>query len=138
MKQIEQLLKTNLGTEAAFKMWAAGIPTRTRAAAEGQLANRLRAFCHGMAMERRPSRWRPCRNLGVRCTRTATAAPGAKVYGKWPGLSDGQLNEGRDLAVTTRFQAWTGRGHAPNLGVQAMDRGFPGAQGRLEGFLNFI
>jgi uncharacterized protein (DUF1501 family) len=30
---------------------------------------------------------------------------GGKVYGKWPGLDDGQLNEGRDLAVTTRLPA---------------------------------
>ena len=30
---------------------------------------------------------------------------GGKVYGRWPGLDDAQLNEGRDLAVTTDFPA---------------------------------
>jgi len=29
---------------------------------------------------------------------------GGKVYGKWPGLSDEHLHEGRDLAITTDFR----------------------------------
>src|SRR6202043_3689924 len=29
---------------------------------------------------------------------------GGKVYGKWPGLDDHQLNENRDLALTTDFR----------------------------------
>lgn len=29
---------------------------------------------------------------------------GGKVYGKWPGLAQAQLHEGRDLAVTTDFR----------------------------------
>ncbi|HEY9725757.1 MAG TPA: DUF1501 domain-containing protein [Chroococcales cyanobacterium] len=29
---------------------------------------------------------------------------GGKVYGEWPGLAESQLNEGRDLAVTTDFR----------------------------------
>ena len=29
---------------------------------------------------------------------------GGKVYGDWKGLRDDQLNEGRDLAVTTDFR----------------------------------
>jgi uncharacterized protein (DUF1501 family) len=29
---------------------------------------------------------------------------GGKVHGRWPGLGAGQLNEGRDLAVTTDFR----------------------------------
>lgn len=30
---------------------------------------------------------------------------GGKVYGDWPGLGDAELNEGRDLAVTTDFRS---------------------------------
>jgi uncharacterized protein (DUF1501 family) len=30
---------------------------------------------------------------------------GGKVYGEWPGIGDAQLNEGRDLAVTTDFRS---------------------------------
>ena len=29
---------------------------------------------------------------------------GGKVYGKWPGLKPSDLNEGRDLALTTDFR----------------------------------
>jgi uncharacterized protein (DUF1501 family) len=29
---------------------------------------------------------------------------GGKVYGSWPGLGPDQLNEGRDLTVTTDFR----------------------------------
>ena len=29
---------------------------------------------------------------------------GGRVYGRWPGLANEQLNEGRDLAVTTDFR----------------------------------
>jgi uncharacterized protein (DUF1501 family) len=50
---------------------------------------------------------------------------GGRVYGRWPGLEDDQLYEGRDLAVTTDFRDVLGelvRGH---LG-QKTDRVFPG------------
>ncbi len=30
---------------------------------------------------------------------------GGKVYGQWPGLSNNQLYEGRDLMVTTDFRS---------------------------------
>lgn len=33
---------------------------------------------------------------------------GAKVYGKWPGLDEEELHEGRDLAVTTDFRSVVG------------------------------
>ncbi len=38
------------------------------------------------------------------CSSSAAACSGGKVYGKWPGLAPEQLNEGRDLAVTTDFR----------------------------------
>ncbi len=41
---------------------------------------------------------------------------GGKVYGKWPGLSDEQLNEGRDLAVTTDFRNVLGEAAYKTLG----------------------
>jgi uncharacterized protein (DUF1501 family) len=33
------------------------------------------------------------------------AVAGGKVYGDWPGVADGALNEGRDLPVTTDFRS---------------------------------
>ena len=34
---------------------------------------------------------------------------GGRVYGKWPGLSEHQLNDGRDLALTTDFRSVLGQ-----------------------------
>jgi uncharacterized protein (DUF1501 family) len=53
---------------------------------------------------------------------------GGKVYGKWPGLENEQLFEGRDLAVTTDFRSVLGeliRGH---LGQKDLSPVFPGYQ----------
>src|SRR5713101_3368522 len=53
---------------------------------------------------------------------------GRKVYGKWPGLSNQQLYQERDLAVTTDFRepiATVLRGHM-GLGEAQIDRVFPG------------
>jgi uncharacterized protein (DUF1501 family) len=53
---------------------------------------------------------------------------GRKIYGAWPGLSNQQLYEERDLAVTTGFRepiATVLRGHM-GLGEAQIDRVFPG------------
>ncbi len=53
---------------------------------------------------------------------------GGKVYGAWPGLSAGQLYQGRDLAVTTDFRepiAAVLHGHM-GLGDTQIGRVFPG------------
>jgi uncharacterized protein (DUF1501 family) len=60
------------------------------------------------------------------------------VYGKWPGLSDGQLNEGRDLAVTTDFRRVLGEAAYKTLGAKNMGVVFPGAQVDSTSFLNFV
>ena len=63
---------------------------------------------------------------------------GGKVYGKWPGLANEQLNEGRDLAVTTDFRRVLGEAAYRTLGSRNMEIIFPGAQVRPESFLNFV
>ena len=56
---------------------------------------------------------------------------GQKVYGEWPGLEEGELNEKRDLTVTTDFR----EAIAPlitnhlQLGEGALSRVFPGYRG---------
>lgn len=54
---------------------------------------------------------------------------GGKVYGDWPGLSDSQLHEDRDLAVTTDFRSVAGSVLAYHLKLPppAISRIFPGA-----------
>jgi uncharacterized protein (DUF1501 family) len=63
---------------------------------------------------------------------------GGKVYGRWPGLADEQLNEGRDLTVTTDFRRVLGEAAYKTLGSRNMELVFPGAQVNPSEFLNFI
>ena len=51
---------------------------------------------------------------------------GGKVYGKWPGLEDEQLYEGRDLAVTTDFRQVLGELVGGHLGTKDLTQVFPG------------
>jgi uncharacterized protein (DUF1501 family) len=62
---------------------------------------------------------------------------GGKVYGKWPGLANEQLNEGRDLAVTTDFRRVLGEATYKTLGAKNLELVFPGAKVNPEEFLNF-
>jgi uncharacterized protein (DUF1501 family) len=62
---------------------------------------------------------------------------GGKVYGKWPGLANEELNEGRDLAVTTDFRRVLGEAAYRTLGSRNLDLVFPGAQVSPVEFLNF-
>ena len=51
---------------------------------------------------------------------------GGRVYGQWPGLDDHQLNEGRDLALTTDFRAVVSEILSKHMGVRDMEPVFPG------------
>ena len=52
---------------------------------------------------------------------------GGKVYGRWPGLENEQLNVGRDLALTTDFRQVLGEVVSRTLGPGNLDLVFPGA-----------
>lgn len=53
---------------------------------------------------------------------------GGKVWGKWPGLKADQLNEGRDLRITTDYRAVLSEILTTHMGVgrQQLARVFPG------------
>jgi uncharacterized protein (DUF1501 family) len=53
---------------------------------------------------------------------------GGKTYGKWPGLAKGQLNEDRDLALTTDFRDVLAEVLVRHLGCEKADAVFPGYQ----------
>ncbi len=55
---------------------------------------------------------------------------GGKVYGKWPGLEQSQLYEGRDLAVTTDFRQVLGEAVTRHLGNSDLSTVLPGFQNR--------
>jgi uncharacterized protein (DUF1501 family) len=63
---------------------------------------------------------------------------GGKVYGRWPGLEDEQLNEGRDLTLTTDFRLVLSEILSKNLGAKGMDFVFPDAHLSSSHFLQLL
>src|SRR5215212_5030847 len=65
------------------------------------------------------------------------AVRGGKVYGRWPGLKEEQLYEGRDLALTTDFRDVFAEVTSKHLGVVDLKKVFPGyaPEGRVSGLL---
>ena len=160
MKQTAQLLKANLGVEAAFSDIGGWDTHQNQGAATGQLAGRLKEFSEGIA-----AFWQDMGDAAGDITlvtmsefgRTAHqngtggtdhghanvmfvlggSVKGGKVYGMWPGLSNEQLNEGRDLVVTTDFRNVLGEAAYKTLGVRRLDQVFPGASLDPGAFLRF-
>jgi uncharacterized protein (DUF1501 family) len=63
---------------------------------------------------------------------------GGHVYGKWPGLNDHQLNEGRDLALTTDFRSVVGEVLSRHIGVADLSPVFPGFDNNPRKFQSLI
>lgn len=66
------------------------------------------------------------------------AVKGGRVYGKWPGLRPGELNEDRDLALTTDFRDVFAEVVIRHLGARGTGTIFPGfvvSPDRFRGFL---
>jgi len=63
---------------------------------------------------------------------------GGKVYTRWPGMSDGQLYEGRDLAVTTDYRSVLGEIISKHLGDRSLDAVFPGFTNDPRQFLGLV
>jgi uncharacterized protein (DUF1501 family) len=55
---------------------------------------------------------------------------GGKIHGRWPGLRDDQLFEGRDLAVTTDLRSVLAAAAAAQLGATDAQKLFPGFEGK--------
>jgi uncharacterized protein (DUF1501 family) len=161
LKQIAQLLKANLGLEAAFTDIGGWDTHQNQGGADGQLANRLRDFSDSIA-----AFWRDMgadsehitlvtmSEFGRTAHQNGTGGTdhghanamfvlggqvkGGKVYGKWPGLSDHQLNEGRDLAITTDYRAVLGEVVSKTIGATNLDLTFPGAKLYPKQFLGLV
>jgi uncharacterized protein (DUF1501 family) len=151
LQQIAQLLKANLGVEAAFTDITGWDTHVNQGSSEGQLASRLRDFSDSIA-----AFWRDMGDDAENITlvtmsefgRTAQqngtggtdhghanamfvlggSVKGGKVYGKWPGLSNEQLNEGRDLTITTDYRNVLGEVVSKTLGANNLEVTFPGAR----------
>jgi uncharacterized protein (DUF1501 family) len=161
MKQIAQLLKANLGVEAAFTDVSGWDTHQNQGGVNGQLANRLSDFSQSIA-----AFWRDMGDSAENITlvtmsefgRTAHEngtggtdhghanamfvlggrVNGGKVYGKWPGLSNEQLNQGRDLALTTDYRSVLGEVVTNTIGARDLEKVFPGASLNPSGFLRLV
>jgi uncharacterized protein (DUF1501 family) len=161
MRQIAQLLKANLGVEAAFTDVGGWDTHQNQGSVNGQLSNRLTDFSNSIA-----AFWRDMGDDAANITlvtmsefgRTAREngtggtdhghanamfvlggqVKGGKVYGRWPGLDNDQLNEGRDLALTTDFRQVLGEVVTRTLGAENLELVFPGAQINPRGFLRLV
>ena len=160
LKQIAQLLKANLGTEAAFADIGGWDTHQNQGGVTGQLANRLKEFSETIS-----AFWQDMGDAAEQVTlvtmsefgRTAHqngtggtdhghadvmfvlggSVKGGKVYGRWPGLENDQLNEGRDLVVTTDFRNVLGEAVYKTLGTRRLEQVFPEAHLNSGAFLNF-
>jgi uncharacterized protein (DUF1501 family) len=63
---------------------------------------------------------------------------GGKMYGKWPGLAPEQLNEGRDLKVTTDFRQVLAEVTYKQLGARNTELTFPETQMAPNRFLGLL
>jgi len=161
MKQVAQLLKSNLGVETAFTDIGGWDTHHNQGSSEGQLAARLRDFSQSIS-----AFWRDMGDNAENITlvsmsefgRTAREngtggtdhghancmfvlggnVHGGKVYGRWPGLESHQLNEGRDLALTTDYRQVLAELLGKTIGTRNLDLVFPGARISQSGFLGLV
>jgi uncharacterized protein (DUF1501 family) len=161
MRQIAQLLKADLGVETAFTDVGGWDTHQNQGGVNGALANRLQDFAGSIAafwqdmgdgaenltLVTLSEFGRTARQNGTGGTDHGHAnalfvlggqVHGGKVYGQWPGLADEQLNEGRDLALTTDFRQVLGEVVAKSMAISNLDTVFPGAHLHAERFLHLI
>ena len=161
MKQIAQLLKSNLGVEAAFTDIGGWDTHHNQGSVDGQLSGRLRdfsdsisAFWRDMGDEAESVTLVTMSEFGRTARENGTGGTdhghanamfvlggnvkGGKVYGKWPGLNNDQLNEGRDLALTTDYRQVLGEVVSKTIGATDLNLVFPGARVTPNGFLRLV
>ena len=161
LRQLAQLIKANLGVQVAFADIGGWDNHVNEGAVEGQLSNVLGDFSQSLAafwndlgdlgedtvVVTMSEFGRTARENGNRGTDHGHAnvmfvlggpVKGGKVYGRWPGLDQSQLYEGRDLALTTDFRQVIGEGVARHLGNKNLAEVFPGYDNQPGKFLRLL
>ncbi|HXT16906.1 MAG TPA: DUF1501 domain-containing protein [Gemmatimonadaceae bacterium] len=161
LKQIAQLIKADVGLEIAFADVGGWDTHVNQGGATGQLAGRLDDFSRSIAslvqdLGPRMSDvtiltmsefGRTAHQNGNGGTDHGHATSmfviggdvkGRKVHGKWPGLEPEQLNEGRDLALTTDFRSVFSEVAFKHLGAAKMEAVFPGFTGDQSKWLGVL
>ena len=161
LRQLAQLIKADLGVQIAFADIGGWDHHVNEGSTQGQLANVLRDFSQSLA-----AFWidlgdlvedtvvvtmsefgrTACEN-GNRGTDHGRAnvmfvmggpVKGGKVYGRWPGLDQSQLYEGRDLALTTDFRTVMDEAVYRHLGNKELSTVFPGFENDPGRFLKLL
>jgi uncharacterized protein (DUF1501 family) len=161
LKQLAQLIKANLGVQVAFADIGGWDHHVNEGSTQGQIANVLRDFSQSLSafwtdlgdmaedtvVVTMSEFGRTARENGNRGTDhghanvmfvMGGAVKGGKVYGRWPGLDQSQLYQGRDLAVTTDFRRVLGEAVYEHLGNKSLDAVFPGFENKPEAFLKYL
>jgi len=159
--QIAQLIKSNVGLEIAFADVGGWDTHVNQGSSTGQLAQRLDDFSRSIAalvadlgdrmddvvIMTMSEFGRMARENGNRGTDHGHAGAlfvigghvkGGKVHGKWPGLEQEQLYEGRDLALTTDFRSVFAEVVSDHLGARAVDKIFPGFAASPSAYLGVV
>jgi uncharacterized protein (DUF1501 family) len=160
LRQLAQLIKANLGVQVAFADIGGWDHHVNEGAVQGQLANVLTEFSQSLAafwtdlgdlgedtvVVTMSEFGRTARENGNRGTDHGHAnvmfvlggpVKGGKVYGRWPGLDQSQLYEGRDLALTTDFRQVIGEAVGRHMGNKNLSAVFPGFDGAGK-FLHYL
>jgi uncharacterized protein (DUF1501 family) len=161
LKQLCQLIKSNLGVQVAFADIGGWDHHVNEGGTQGQIANVLREFSQSLGafwtdlgdladdtvVVTMSEFGRTARENGNRGTDHGHAnvmfvmggpVRGGKVYGRWPGLDQSQLYDGRDLAVTTDFRRVLGEAVDRHLGNKSLDQVFPGFDNQTGKFLKLL
>jgi uncharacterized protein (DUF1501 family) len=161
LKQLAQSIKANLGVQVAFADMGGWDHHVNEGSTQGQIANILGDFSQSIAafwtdlgdfgeetvVVTMSEFGRTAHENGNRGTDHGHAnvmfvlggrVKGGKVYGRWPGLDQSQLYEGRDLAVTTDFRLVLSEVVSRHLGNKDLKTVFPGFEGHPPQFLKVL
>jgi uncharacterized protein (DUF1501 family) len=162
LQQIGVMIRAEIGVEVLFLDCGGWDNHVNEGGAQGQLANLLRDLGQsltsfhrdmgdrmaGIVVVTMSEFGRTAKENGNRGTDHGHAncmfvmggdVKGGHVYGKWPGLEQHQLNEGRDLALTTDFRSVLGEILTKHLGLKDLAPVFPGFEtgpGKFPGLIN--
>jgi len=161
LRQIAQLIKAGVGLQTAFAESTGWDTHVNQGGARGQQANLLKdlALCLSAFAGDLGKRMddvvvltmsefgRTAKENGNRGTdhghgnmmfALGNSVKGGKVFGDWKGLKNDQLNEGRDLAVTTDFRDVFAEASSKLLGTRDLAKLFPGYNGTTAKFRGFL
>ncbi|MFZ0433341.1 MAG: DUF1501 domain-containing protein [Candidatus Acidiferrales bacterium] len=161
LQEIAELFKADVGLEVAFLDSGGWDHHVNEGGVQGQLSNLLRDLGQGLAAFHQDMGdgmqdvvfvsmsefGRTAHENGNRGTDHGHAncmfvmggdVKGGHVYTRWPGLSDGQLHDGRDLAVTTDYRSVLGEVLMKHLGERDTKAIFPGFANDPRQFLGVV